>query len=150
MRETEGRIRPGRKLGQAGDWAECRKGREGEKKRELCWVESGREREEKREIRWVGWTFSSSLFFFYLGVTEPTPLKRISSSIVRKIEEQLRVLCIKFIFSFPCSFILWMVAPLYFTHLDYFSPSDSLRCSQYFDRMLWISQVILHIEFFQW
>jgi len=77
--------------------------------------EKGRERGEERE-RWIGPAGEREkerdgggleVFFEKNWLLRNIPsLKRISSSIIRKIGEQLRKLCNKLIFSFPGSFIL--------------------------------------------
>jgi hypothetical protein len=86
-----------------------------------------------------------------LGFTNRTPSPlRISTSRLRRTRKKMRKFYSQFIFSFPGSFIFYMMTPLHLAHLDHFVSGDSGRVIDDLDGILFIGQITLHTEFFHW
>jgi hypothetical protein len=76
---------------------------------------------------------------YKLGVTNPTPLKIISSSRLRRSREKVGKIYAKLFFSLPSCFIFTVAAPLHFAHLYNLIPRDSSQSIQNLDGVLSIS-----------
>jgi hypothetical protein len=89
----------------------------------------------------------NSIYTFYnLIITNPTPLKRISSSRLGRTRENVGKIYSQLFFSFPSSLIFTMVTPLHFAHFYHFTPCDTSQSINDLDRILSISQVILNTK----
>jgi hypothetical protein len=93
------------------------------------------------ELRQPIWRKSSHILCFYkLGITNPTPLKRISSSRLGRTREDVGKFYSKLFFSLlPSSLIFTMVTPLHFAHFYNFIPCNSSQCIDNLDRILCVS-----------
>jgi hypothetical protein len=94
----------------------------------------------------------SSLFslFTLLGITNPTPLKGISSSRLGRTREKMGKFYSKLFFCLPSRFIFSMVTPLHFAHLYHFISCNSSQSVKNLGRILRVSQITLNTEFFHW
>jgi hypothetical protein len=87
------------------------------------------------------------LLFKFLGITNPTPLTRISSSRLGRTREKMGKFYSELVFSLPSSFIFSMVTPLHFAHLCHFISYNSSQDIKNLDRILRVSQITLNTEF---
>jgi hypothetical protein len=76
-----------------------------------------------------------------VGVTNPPPLQTYHPQDSGNSREQLGVIYSELLFMFPHCFILGVVTPLYFTHLDDLTVSHSLCGIQNLDRPLTVYQI---------
>ena len=90
-------------------------------------------------------------------VSQPTPLKRISSQDSDKrlsgkcgtlsgVKKTRKVL-IEIALSFPCGFFFSVMVPLDFIHFNYFSSSTSLLLIKDFERIFNIREIRFHQDF---
>jgi hypothetical protein len=83
---------------------------------------------------------------FKLGITNPNPLKRISSSRLGRTRKEVWKIYSQLFFSFPGSLIFTMVTPLHFAHFDHLTPRDTSQGIKDPDRIFCISQIILNTK----
>jgi hypothetical protein len=83
---------------------------------------------------------------YILGLTSPTPLKRISSSRLERAREEVGKIYSQLFFSFSSSLIFTMATPLHFAHFNHFIPRDTSQSIKDLDRVLRISQIILNTK----
>jgi hypothetical protein len=82
------------------------------------------------------------------GVTNLPPLKESHPRDSKNAQKQLRVICSKLFFMLPGCFILSVVTPLNFAHLDDLTVSHSLCGIQNLDWPLIVGQITSKVKIF--
>jgi hypothetical protein len=76
------------------------------------------------------------LTIYKVGIRNPTPLKRISTSRLRGTREEMGNFNSLLFFSLSSSFVFTMMTPLHFAHFDHFTPRDTSQSIKDLDRIL--------------